>query len=128
MTSERKSLRGRPLNLPWILFLVVGLPFGLLAALDPLTRAGIFLEPLRPLWRPWPPDPLKPVIGAAVFIATFAYLAYRSGRATGFHSGTVTATATLRNMAERRGPETGQDFVPPPPTEAPPAVELIPPP
>lgn len=126
--SARKALRtrllgGRSTRLPWILFLLFGVPFGLMAALGPLSAAGIFIEPLRPLWRPWPPDPMKPFIGAAIFVATLAFLAYRRGRIAGFHSGTIAASVALRNMAEGRGPGALQGLIPPPP----PALETRPP-
>ena len=127
VAKAKKALLGRPLTLPWILFLVIGLPLGLMAVLGPLAYAGIYVEHLRQLWRPWPPDIAKSIGAVAGFVATLAYLVYRKGRIAGYHSGTVAATASLRNMAERRGPETGQDFVPPPPTEVPPPVELPPP-
>jgi len=57
---------------------------------------------LRPLWRPWPSDPLKSFLGIAGFAMTLAYLSYRKGRERGYKSGTVTAVATFRNIAEGR--------------------------
>ncbi|MGI0150242.1 MAG: hypothetical protein ACREDF_12020 [Thermoplasmata archaeon] len=115
MATEKTAQRGRAHTLPWILFLVIGLPFGLMAALGPLAAAGIYIEALRPRWQPWPPDPAKPVIGAAAFIATLAYLVYRTGHMAGFYRGTVAATATFRNLVEGRGSRIGQDVDPPPP-------------
>ncbi|HYY47943.1 MAG TPA: hypothetical protein VFA17_04595 [Thermoplasmata archaeon] len=114
---EKKATQGRGLGRAWILFLAMGLPAALLAALGPLTMAGIYIEPLRPLWRPWPPDVFKPFIGIAVFAATLAYLAFRSGRLVGLRTGTVAALAALRNVLERRAP-----MVMDPPPPAPPAV------
>ena len=103
---EKRTPRGRALTLPWLLFLVIGLPLGVMAALSPLASAGIYVDALRPLWRPWPPDPLKPFLGASIFTLTLVYLAYKSGRIRGFHSGKVAATAAFRNLVERRGSRT----------------------
>ena len=56
--------------LAWALFLGVGVPLGVMGALTSLARAGWYIEPLRPLWAPWPPDLLKSAIGIAGFAAT----------------------------------------------------------
>jgi hypothetical protein len=114
---EKKTTQGRGLGRAWILFVALGLPAVLMVALTPLTMAGIYLEPLRPLWRPWPPDVLKPFIGIAVFCATLAYLAFRGGRLAGLRSGTRAALAALRNVLERRSLPAVQDPMPPPPSE-----------
>ena len=74
--TERKTPSNRSLRLAWGLFLAIGAPLGLIAVLAPLTAAGIYVEPLRQFWRPWPPDILKPVIGVAGLVATLAYLCY----------------------------------------------------
>jgi len=74
--TERKAPNDWSLRLAWGLFLAIGVPLGLIAVLAPLTAAGIYIEPLRPFWRPWPPDILKPVIGVAGLVATLAYLCY----------------------------------------------------
>ena len=113
MTMEKTAQRGRAPRLPWILFLVIGVPFGLMAALGPLAAAGIYIEPLRPFWQPWPPDVAKPFIGAAGFIATLAYLVYKIGRMAGFQRGTVAVTAAFRNLLEGRGRGAGHDPNPP---------------
>ncbi len=105
---ETESSRARSLRVAWALFLAVGLPLGFMAALGPLTAAGIYLEPLRPLWRPWPPDILKPVIGVAGFVATLAYLSYRIGQSAGFRWGTAAATAAARNVAAGRNSAPGE--------------------
>lgn len=126
--SERKAARnkaqgGKSATLPWVLFLLMGIPLGLMAALVPLGMAGTYIEPLRPLWRPWPSDLVKALIGAAIFCATLAFLAHRSGRLSGFHSGEVATHVALRNLAEGRGAAAVQESVPPPP----PLVEVHPP-
>jgi hypothetical protein len=105
--SAGNSIRQRPskdrgLRVAWGLFLAVGIPLGLLAALGPLTAAGIYIEPLRQFWRPWLPDILKPVIGVTGFVATVAYLCYRQGRHAGYRWGRVAAVALARNLAEGR--------------------------
>lgn len=115
---EKKAEQRRSLKLPWILFLVIGVPLGVIAALGPLTAAHIYIDPLRRFWQPWPPDLAKPLLGIAGFSATLAYLAYRRGKARGFHSGTVAATATLRNVVEGRTPVPGQNPIPPAPTSS----------
>ncbi|HYV08132.1 MAG TPA: hypothetical protein VEL81_00935 [Thermoplasmata archaeon] len=102
ITQARKS---RAKALAWGLFLVIGLPLGLMATLNLLGAVGIYVDVLRPFWRPWPSDILKSLIGIAAFAASLAYLAYREGRETGYKSGTVAATATARNVAEGRIPE-----------------------
>lgn len=104
----RRTLTDRSLRLAWALFFVLGIPLGLVAALAPLTAAGIYLEPLRQFWRPWPPDLLKPVIGMAGFVATFAFLCYRLGRHAGYRWGTAAAVAMARNIAEGKATAPGE--------------------
>jgi len=124
--SERKPPTQRSLRLAWGLFLAIGVPLGLLAALAPLTASGIYIEPLRQFWRPWPPDILKPVIGVAGFAATLGYLCYRLGRHAGYRWGTAAAVAMARNIAEGRSgapatvvPREQAPTVPEPPTPRP---------
>ena len=93
----------------WALFLLIGLPLGLIAALNLLAGTGIYVDPLREFWRPWPSDTMKSFIGIAAFAATLAYLTYREGRQSGYKSGNVAATATARNVAEGRIPEPAPD-------------------
>lgn len=112
-------------RLAWALFLGAGLPFALMAVLTMLARAGIYIELLRPLWQPWPPDLLKPLLGVAVFAATLAYLAYRMGKRSGFRTGAAVGFVSARNRSEDRGRETTRvtaeteekPSVPPPPPE-----------
>ncbi len=108
--------------LAWALFLVIGLPLGVMAALDLLATTGLYVDVLRPFWRPWPSDIVKSFLGIAAFAATLAYLTYRRGREKGFKSGSVAATAIARNVAEGRTLEpnaspdgTLQPPYPPPP-------------
>ncbi len=105
----RRLASDRSLRVAWGLFLALGIPLGLIAVLAPLTAAGIYLEPLRPFWRPWPPDILKPVIGVGGFVVTLAYLCYRLGRHAGYRWGTAAAVAMARNIAKGRpaGPAAG---------------------
>jgi hypothetical protein len=84
----------------WALFLGLGLPFLLMAVLTVLAHAGTTVALFRPLWQPWPPDLLKPVLGLAVFAATLAHLAYRIGRRAGFRAGTRAVLVPLRTPRE----------------------------
>ncbi len=93
------SSGGSP-TLAWALFLVLGLPFGLMTALEVLARAGIYVDVFRPLWQPWPPEILKPFLGLAVFSATLAYLGYRIGHRHGFRSGVGVGMASARTRSE----------------------------
>jgi hypothetical protein len=97
---ERQPSRAYSLRLAWAVFLAIGLPLGFMAALGPLTAAGVYIEPLRPLWQPWPPDLLKPVIGVAGFVSSLAYLCYRLGRHAGYRWGTAAAIAKARNISQ----------------------------
>ncbi len=108
--------------LAWALFLVIGLPLGVMAALDLLATTGLYVDVLRPFWRPWPSDIVKSFLGIAGFAATLAYLTYRKGREKGFKSGRVAATAIARNVAEGRTlePNTSPDGTPQPPYPPPP--------
>lgn len=99
---QEKDPERRALTRAWILFFVIGLPAAFMAALAPLTSVGIHIELLRPLWQPWPPDILKPVLGVVGFVATFAYLCYRIGRIAGYRWGVVAQQAAARNVEEGR--------------------------
>ena len=81
--SMTRTTGTRERRAAWALFLLVGVPLALMAALGVLARAGIYVDPLRPLWQPWPPDSVKLLLGLMGFGATLAYLAHvliRSGR------------------------------------------------
>src|SRR2546422_7660300 len=76
--------RARALRLAWALFLVVGVPLGFMAALGPLAYAGIYIEPLRQFWQPWPPDILKGIGGVLGVAGAPGYPPDPNGRGTGF--------------------------------------------
>src|SRR2546425_6353103 len=79
--------RARALRLAWALFLVVGVPLGFMAALGPLAYAGIYIEPLRQFWQPWPPDILKGIGGVIRVAGTLRDPTDRKRRGTGIGSG-----------------------------------------
>ncbi len=126
LQRKRKPPEERAPRLAWILFLLLGLPFLVMATLTSLAAARIYVDPLRMFWQPWPPEVLKPFIGIAAFAATLAYLAYRIGRSRGFHSGTLAGLAAARNLAEDWKPPSEREPQPPPPAlneTAPPAQD-----
>ncbi len=98
--QKGRLTRGQSLRLAWVLFVICGLPLGLMASLQALAANHIYVEPLRQFWQPWPSDLAKLAIGLAAFGATLAYLTYRFGQSAGYRSGTVAATAAVRNLAE----------------------------
>lgn len=115
-------------GLAWALFLFLGVPFGLMTVLTILARGGIYVDLFRPLWQPWPPDLLKPLLGVAVFAATLAYLTYRRGHRAGYRAGSFAALVSARKTAEgaSRGTDPASAVstvtpqsppVPPPPPE-----------
>lgn len=61
-----------------VLFLVLGVPLGLMGALVALASAGYTVSGLSGLWVSWPPDAVKVAVGAVAFIATLAYLVVRT--------------------------------------------------
>src|SRR3989441_1797115 len=128
--GPRRNLpkRARALRTAWLLFLFIGLPLGFMAALGPMAYAGIYIEPLRQFWQPWPPDILKGIGGVLGFAATIGYLMYRKGRYTGYRTGAIAERATTRNRAEGRVPVSNPASAPgatvpapnpPPPPEMP---------
>ena len=125
--------RARALRLAWVLFIFIGLPLGFVAALGPMAYAGIYIEPLRQFWQPWPPDIVKGIGAVGGFAVTLGYLMYRKGRYTGYRSGAVAERATARNRSEGRvtvanpaaSPETAGPIPnPPPPPEMPPQIPV----
>src|SRR2546427_11464598 len=96
--------RARALRTAWVLFILIGLPLGFMAALGPMAYAGIYIEPLRQFWQPWPPDILKGIGGVLGVAATIGYLMYRQGRYTGYRTGGIARRATTRKPAGGRGP------------------------
>ncbi len=47
MAMNKRATKGRGYAIAWVLFLLAGIPFGLMAALGPFACAGIYVEPLR---------------------------------------------------------------------------------
>jgi hypothetical protein len=126
--GPRRNLpkRARALRTAWVLFFVIGVPLGFMAALGPMAYAGIYIEPLRQFWQPWPPDIVKGIGGVMGFAATLGYLMYRKGRYTGYRTGAIAERATARNRGERERAEaklfTTRETpatVPPPPEPTP---------
>lgn len=76
-----KDRRARAYRVSKILFATLGLPALLMAALGPLAYAGIYIEPLRPLWRPWLGDDGKFALGVAGFLVFAGLLAIARMRA-----------------------------------------------
>ena len=114
---ERRTRRspGSGTGVAWALFLGAGVPFLLMTVLTVLARAGIYVDLLRPLWQPWPPDLLKPFLGVAVFAATLAFLAYRIGRRRGFRAGSGAGLIAGRSEAVARFVPSAAAPLPPPP-------------
>lgn len=112
-------------RLAWALFVLLGLPFGLMTVLVVLADLGVTVPLFGALWMPFPPELVKPFLGLAVFAATLAYLTYRLGHRNGFHAGTGVGLAAARNYAEAHArnetPAPAEPEVPPPPME--PAVD-----
>jgi len=118
----KKPAKGRALKAAWALFMVVGLPLGLVAVLGPLAIAGIYVEPVRQFWRPWPSEPIKGLLALGGFAVTLGILLYSQGREAGYQRGKVAGKAVARNIAEGLG---GAVIEPAPPAamiEAPPVL------
>src|SRR5437016_9704700 len=65
----KKPAKSRSLKASWAVFIVLGIPLGLMAILGPLAYAGYYIEPLKQFGRPWPPGYVKRIralIGFAV--------------------------------------------------------------
>ena len=48
----KKPAKSRSLKASWAVFIVLGIPLGLMAILGPLAYAGYYIEPLKQFWRP----------------------------------------------------------------------------
>jgi len=129
----KKPAKSRSLKASWAVFIVLGIPLGLMAILGPLAYAGYYIEPLKQFWRPWPPDYVKGILAVSGFAVTLGILLYSHGREAGYQHGKTAGKAVARNIAEGLG---GADIegarapVPPAPIEAPPIMDdlLVPPP
>src|SRR5256712_11841035 len=75
--------RARALRLARVLIIIVGAPLGFMAALGPMAYAGIYIEPLRQFWQPWPPHILEGTGGVLGVAATPRYLTAPQRRSTG---------------------------------------------
>src|SRR3989454_3817600 len=97
--GPRRTLpkRARALRTAWLLFLFIGLPLGFMAALGPMAYAGIYIEPLRQFWQPWPSDIIKGIGGVLGFAAAVRYLLYPQGRDTGYPARGIPQRATTRH-------------------------------
>src|SRR2546428_9695937 len=87
--GPRRNLpkRARALRLAWALFLIVGVPLGFMAALGPLAYAGIYIEPLRQFWQPWPSDIVKGIGGGLGVCGALRDPTVPEGRVPGFYPG-----------------------------------------
>ncbi len=120
--NRGRTSRGHGTGVAWALFLGLGVPFILMTILTLVAGAGFYVELLRPLWQPWPPDLWKPFLGVAVFAATLAYLTYRMGHRRGFRVGSGVNLVASRSRNEPHGvpnapPPTEPPAVPPPPPD-----------
>lgn len=120
--SRGRTSRGYGTGAAWALFLGVGVPFFLMTILTLLARAGFYVEFLRPLWQPWPPDLWKPLVGVGVFAATLAYLTYRVGHRRGFRVGAGVGLVAGRSRTDTptvayAAPRVEAPAVPPPPPD-----------
>src|SRR5947208_16662724 len=83
----KKPAKSRSLKASWAVFIVLGIPLGLMAILGPLAYAGYYIEPLKQFWRPWPPDYVKGILAVSGFAVTLGILLYSHGREAGYHRG-----------------------------------------
>jgi len=58
----------------WLIFGLIGIPAGAIAVLVTAAYAGVYVDALRPLWVPWPPDWLKLIAGWSIFAVATARL------------------------------------------------------
>src|SRR5437762_4507081 len=90
----KKPAKSRALKASWAVFIVLGIPLGLMAILGPLTYAGYYVE-------------------------TLGILLYRHGREAGYHHGKTAGKAVARNIAEGLGGAVIEPAPPPGPVEPP---------
>src|SRR5437870_13570390 len=125
----KKPAKSRSLRASWAVFILLGIPLGIMAVLGPLAYAGYYIEPLKQFWRPWPPDYVKGLLAVTGFALTLGILLYSHGREAGYQRGKTAGKAVARNIAEGRGgagSEAATGAVPPAPIEAPPVL-VVPP-
>ena len=124
----KKPAKSRSLKVSWAVFIVLGIPLGLMAILGPLAYAGYYIEPLKQFWRPWPPDYIKGLLALGGFAGATALLLYMQGRERGYQKGKTAGKANARNVAEGLGMVAVESVAAPapPPDEAP--VVLVEPP
>ena len=121
----KKPAKGRGLKAAWAVFILIGIPLGIMAILGPLAYAGFYIEPLKQFWRPWPPDYVKGLLAVTGFALTLGILLYSHGREAGYQRGKTAGKAVARNIAEGLGGaviEAAPVAVPPAPIEAPPVL------
>src|SRR6267378_1293555 len=99
----KKPAKSRALKAAWTVFIILGIPLGLMAILGPLAYAGFYIEPLKQFWRPWPPDYVKGLLAVAGFAITLGILLYSHGRESGYRRGKTAGKAVARNIAEGLG-------------------------
>ena len=125
----KKPAKSRSLKASWAVFIVLGIPLGLMAILGPLAYAGYYIEPLKQFWRPWPPDYVKGILAVSGFAVTLGILLYSHGREAGYQRGKSAGKAVARNIAEGLGGaviEAAPPLVSTTPIEAPPVLEDLP--
>src|SRR5438034_8449797 len=125
----KKPAKGRSLKASWAVFIVLGIPLGLMAILGPLAYAGYYIEPLKQFWRPWPPDYVKGILAVSGFAITLGILLYSHGREAAYHHGKTAAKSVARNIADGLGGaviEAAPPLVSTAPIDAPPVLEDLP--
>jgi len=125
---DKKPAKGRALRAASAVFVFLGIPLGIMAVLGPLAYAGIYVEPLKQFWRPWPPDYIKGLLAVGGFAGAVALLLYMQGRERGYQRGKAAGKANARNVAEGLGMVAVESVAAPaPPPDEAPAVIVEPP-
>src|SRR2546430_5544844 len=125
----KKPAKSRSLRASWAVFILLGIPLGIMAVLGPLAYAGHYIEPLKQFWRPWPPDYVKGLLAVTRFAVPLRVPLYSHGREAGYQRGKTAGKAVARNIAEGLGGaviEAAPVAVPPAPIEV--AQVLVAPP